>query len=78
MCEPLPLVGPELTGVVVGWGGGDVLGQKVGQRQFGENVCGPVHDGGVDHLQEDRRHAVRTAVGARPAAEDQSLPAEAL
>lgn len=54
--EPLQLVGPELTGVVVRWRVGDILGQKVGEGQLGQDLFRPVNDRSGDHLQEDRGH----------------------
>lgn len=50
---PLQLVVPELTGVVVRWGVGDLLGHQVGKGQLGQNLLRPVNGGSGDHLQED-------------------------
>lgn len=35
---PLQLVGPELAGVVVRWGVGDILGQRVGEGQLRQDL----------------------------------------
>jgi len=53
--SPRQLVGPELTGVEVRWGVGDLVVQRVGQGQPGQNLSGPVSDRSGDHLQETRR-----------------------
>lgn len=52
--EPLQLVGPELTGVVVRRGVGHILGQEVGQGQLGQDLFRPVDDGSGHHLWETR------------------------
>lgn len=74
---PLQLIGPELTGVVVQWGVGDILGQRVGEGQFGEHLFGPVNNGSGDHLQRDSETdllSVVTQDGPRSAEEDKTDP----
>lgn len=56
MLSPLQLVVPELTGVVVRWGVGDILRQRVGEGQLGQDLRRPVIHWSVDLLQEDRGH----------------------
>ncbi len=56
MLLPLQLVGPELTGVVVRWGVGDILRNGVGERQPGQGLIRPVNEWSVDHLQDNRGH----------------------
>lgn len=57
---PLQLVVPEVTGVVLSWGVWDVLIQRVGEGQAGQEALGRIDDWSVKHLQDTRGHAEKT------------------
>lgn len=57
---PLQLVVPEVTGVVLSRGVWDVLIQRVGEGQMGQEALGRIDDWSVKHLQDNRGHAEKT------------------
>lgn len=57
---PLQLVVPEVTGVVLSRGVWDVLIQRVGEGQAGQEALGRIDDWSIKHLQDNRGHAEKT------------------
>lgn len=63
-CSPLQLVGLKLTGVVVMWGVGDIMGHGVGEGQLGQELLWPDNGWSSDDLQRTQQTQVRTMVWA--------------